>query len=435
MVAELAGIMASPVFQAAAVLILARLAASLTLSALNRGEVRRHAEAPPAAAGAIMDPPTYRRSVDYTLTKSRFGAAAETYEAALLIAALASGVLPRLGAWFAGSGAPGAAWTGAAFILAVFLLLGLCSLPFELWEEFRIERRFGFSRMGPGLWFADQLKHAALTIAIGYPLLWVLLTLVRRMGPAWWAWAAAFVFAVQLAMLLVYPRLILPLFNHLAPLPEGELRSRLVALGERTGFRAGAIEVMDGSRRSGHSNAYFTGFGRFRRIVLYDTLVGQLAPEELEAVLAHEIGHYRCGHIPRMLVLSAAGLAAGFAIVAALFRAPWFAAGFGFPPRSLAPAFLLCGLLAGAATFWLTPLFGALSRRYEYQADAFARRAMAGPDALVSALRRLAERNLSNLTPHPAFSAFHYSHPTLVERERALRRGATNGRSRPSPAP
>jgi STE24 endopeptidase len=221
-------------------------------------------------------------------------------------------------------------------------------------------------------------------------------------------------------MLVLYPRLILPLFNKLEPMPLGALRDRLLALGERTGFRATAIEVIDGSKRSAHSNAFFTGFGRFRRIVLFDTLVSQMEAVELEAVLAHEIGHYRRGHVPKRLALSAAMLLAGFAVVAFLARSPWFNQAFGFPAGDLAPTFLLFGLLGGLATFWLTPLSNLLSRRHEYQADAFARDAMGGPAPLVSALRTLNRKNLGNLTPHPWFSAFFYSHPTLVERERAL---------------
>ncbi len=413
---------ASPWFAAALGLVALRLAASLVLAALNRREVRRHMAAPPAAAAAIMDEATYQRAVEYTLVKSRFGDVTGVADAILLIAVLASGLLPRLYALVTAWGRPGASWTGAIFILLALQVFGLCALPFDAWENFRIERRFGFNRLTLGLWLTDQLKQVALSAAIGGPVLWALLEIVRRMGSAWWIWAAVLVFAIQVVMLLVYPRFILPWFNRLTPLPDGELRARLVALGERTGFRAGVIEVMDGSRRSAHSNAYFTGFGRFRRIVLFDTLVAQLKPEELEAVLAHEIGHYRCGHIPKFIALSALGLAAGFGALAAVLHAPGFAAAFGFPAGALAPSFLLCGCLGGAATFWLAPVMSALSRRYEYQADAFARAAMAGPQALIGALRRLAEKNLSNLTPHPAYSAFFYSHPTLVERERALNR-------------
>ncbi len=227
-------------------------------------------------------------------------------------------------------------------------------------------------------------------------------------------------FGFQQLMLVLYPKLILPLFNKLTPLPEGDLRNRLLALGDRTGFRARAIQVMDGSKRSGHSNAFFTGFGRFRRIVLFDTLMAQLSAEELEAVLAHEIGHYRCGHIPKMLAVSAAMQLGGFALIAWLARSPWFNTAFGFPPGELAPAFLLFGLLSGLVMFWFSPLTNYFSRRHEYEADAFARDAMGSASPIVGALRKLAQKNLSNLTPHPWFSAFFHSHPTLVERERSV---------------
>ena len=247
-----------------------------------------------------------------------------------------------------------------------------------------------------------------------------LLSLVRWVGATWWLWGFGLLYGFQLLMLVLYPKLILPLFNKLTPLPAGELRARLLALGERTGFRAQTIEVMDGSKRSGHSNAFFTGFGRFRRIVLFDTLIAQLTPDELEAVLAHEIGHYRRGHIPKMLAVSAVTMLAGFAVVAWLAASPWFNLAFGFPPGELAPAFLLFGLLSGSVMFWFTPLMNLFSRKHEYEADAFAREAVGGPGPLLGALRKLAQKNLSNLTPHRWFSAFYYSHPTLVEREAAL---------------
>jgi len=390
------------------------------LSGLNRAEVRRHASAAPPAAAAIMDAETYGRSVAYTLAKSDFGVITEIFDAAILAAALFTGLLPALFAKIQAWGQPGAAWSGAVFILAALGLLSLPSLPFDWWEKFHLEAKWDFNRSTPGLWLADKLKGLALALVIGFPLLWALLSLVRRAGPAWWIWGWALVFGFQLVMIVLYPKLILPLFNRLSPLPEGSLRSRLFALGERTGFRAATIHVMDGSRRSAHSNAYFTGLGKFRRIVLFDTLIAQLAPEELEAVLAHEIGHYRRGHIPRMVALSAAMLLAGFGVTAWLIRSPWFNPAFGFPPGAIAPSFLLFGLLAGLVTFWMTPLANLLSRKHEYEADEFAREAMDGPAPLVGALRKLTRKNLGNLTPHPWFSAFFYSHPTIVERERAL---------------
>ena len=397
-----------------------RLAGELVLSALNRAEVRRHAEAPPPAAAAIMDLETYRKSVAYTLEKSRFGALSGVFDTLVTAMVLFGGVLPLLFAYVADWGAPGAVWSHALFVLLAVLLLSVPSLPFEWWEQFRLEEKFGFNKSTVGLWLADKAKGIALTFLIGFPLLWALLSLVRWTGESWWIWGFALMFGFQLLMLVLYPKVILPLFNKLTPLPEGELRTRLMALGDRTGFRASTIEVIDGSKRSGHSNAYFTGFGRFRRIVLFDTLIAQLTPEELEAVLAHEIGHYRRGHIPKMIMMSAAMMFGGFAVIAWLARSPWFNLSYGFPADELAPSFLLFGLLSGLVTFWFTPVMNLLSRKHEYEADAFARDAMGGPKAMVAALRKLAQKNLSNLTPHPWFSAFYYSHPTLVEREGAL---------------
>ena len=403
-----------------AVLMVLRLAGELALSALNRGEVRRHAEAPPAAASAMMDLATYRKSVAYTLAKSRLGVITGIFDTVVMAMVLFGGVLPWLFAWTVGWGAAQAVWSHAVFVLLAMLLLSVPSLPFEWWEQFRLEEKFGFNKSTVGLWVMDKIKGTVLMFAIGFPLLWALLSLVKWTGPSWWLWGFGLMFGFQLLMLVLYPKLILPLFNKLTPLPEGDLRGRLLALGDRTGFRASTIEVIDGSKRSGHSNAYFTGFGRFRRIVLFDTLIAQLTAEELEAVLAHEIGHYRRGHIPKMIAMSAAMMFGGFGAIAWLAQSSWFNHSFGFPEGELAPSFLLFGLLSGLVTFWFSPLMNALSRQHEYEADAFASQAVGGPAAMVGALRKLAQKNLSNLTPHPWFSAFHYSHPTLVEREGAL---------------
>ncbi|HEX2099149.1 MAG TPA: M48 family metallopeptidase [Candidatus Synoicihabitans sp.] len=407
------------VLMIALALILARLVAELWLAALNRAEVRRHAGHPPAAVAAIMDGDTYRKTVAYTLAKNRFGSLQLVFDAGVLALVLASGVLPWLYATVGGWSLHGT-WDDALFILFAGVLLSLPGLPFDWWAQFRLEERFGFNKSNQALWITDKIKALALTFVLGFPLLWGLLSLVGWVGRSWWLWGFGLFFGFQLLMLVLYPKLILPLFNKLTPLPAGELRDRLMALADRTGFKASTIEVIDGSKRSGHSNAFFTGFGRFRRIVLFDTLINQLAPEELEAVLAHEVGHYKKGHIPKMLALSAAMQFGAFALIAWLAWAPWFNTGFGLPAGELAPAFLLFGLLSGLATFWFSPLGNLLSRKHEYEADAFARDAMRGPAPLIGALRRLAQKNLSNLTPHPWFSGFYYSHPTLVEREQAL---------------
>jgi STE24 endopeptidase len=290
------------------------------------------------------------------------------------------------------------------------------------WAQFRLEARFGFNRSTLRLWIVDQLKFAVLGFAVGFPLLWLVLKLVDWIGPAWWwyAWAATLLY--QLILLVIAPKVFLPWFNKLTPLAEGELRSRLLALADRAGFRASTIQVMDGSKRSSHSNALFTGFGRFRRIVLYDTLIAQLGPEELEAVLAHEIGHYKLGHIPRLLVVSAVTSLATFWLAGWIVRTPEVFAAFGFAEATVAIGVVLLMLAGGAFSFWFGPLGNIVSRRFEYQADAFARAVMGGAPAMVAALHKLSRENLANLTPHPWYSAFYYSHPTLGERVAALRR-------------
>ncbi|HWA26144.1 MAG TPA: M48 family metallopeptidase [Lacunisphaera sp.] len=400
-------------------LMVARLGAQLGLEALNRGEVRRRSGGVPPALAGVMDQPTFAKAGDYTLAKSRFGSLELVYEAIVLAVVVFSGLLPWLWAKFDAL-APGAAWSGALFLVATMILLGLPGLPLAWWSQFRLEARFGFNQSTLRLWISDQLKSTLLGLAIGFPLAWALLALVGWVGQWWWVWGFFLLFGFQLLMLVLYPKLILPLFNKLTPLEEGEMRRRLLELSDRTGFKAQTIEVMDGSKRSAHSNAFFTGFGRFRRIVLFDTLMSQLAQDELEAVLAHEIGHYRRGHIPQRLVTMALLQIGAFAAIAWLTQAPWFNSAFGLPAGATAPTFLLFGLLGGLVTFWFSPIGNWVSRKHEYEADAFAREAMGGPAPLSGALRKLSQKNLSNLTPHPLYSAVYYSHPTLVERERAL---------------
>jgi STE24 endopeptidase len=308
----------------------------------------------------------------------------------------------------------------SAFIFAVGIGLSVLRLPLAWHDQFRLEAKFGFNTTTQKTWWMDRLKGLALSFVLGYPLLTLVLWLADRGGAAWWLWAWAAMMAFQFLMMVLAPVVILPLFNKFTPLPDGSLRERLLALAQRTSFRTRAIQVMDGSKRSRHSNAFFIGFGRFRKIVLFDTLIQQLAESELEAVLAHEIGHYRKRHLQRMLAASAAGSLAGFFILAFLAKQEWFYNAFGFEPGHLGLAFLLFGLLSGVATFWLAPVTNWWSRRYEYQADAFAKEVIGAAQPLIGALRKLHEKNLSNLTPHPLYSAIHYSHPTLVERERAL---------------
>jgi STE24 endopeptidase len=399
----------------------ANVGSEIWLILLNMREVRRCRDAPPEALREVMDGATYHTSVEYTLAKSRFGLFSEVFGATVLALALLSGLLPWVYDLF-GAGPSASVWREGMYLIAIMALLSLPELPLDYHAQFRLEQRFGFNNSTLRLWITDKIKATILTVVIAWPLLAGVLFLINWIGPWWWVWAFVLFFIFQLVMMVLYPMLILPWFNTLTPLPEGQLRERLMDLANRTGFKAKTIQVMDGSKRSGHSNAFFTGFGRFRRIVLFDTLIEQLTGQELEAVLAHEIGHYKLGHVPKMLALSAFFGLASFALLAWLLHSPTFVQAFGFnySESGAGPAFVLFALLAGLFTFWLSPLANHLSRKHEYQADRFAREKGPGVHPMISALRKLSEKNLANLTPHPLYSAFHSSHPTLLEREAAL---------------
>jgi STE24 endopeptidase len=408
-------------------LILARAVAELWLSRLNQCYVRAHRDEVPPAFRGVMDESTYRRSIDYTLARSRFGNIVNVFDALVLIAVLFSGLLPWAFGKF-GFGTSTLAMAGFLFVTGI--ALSIPGLPFAWYAQFKIEERFGFNTTSTKIWIVDRLKGLLIAVLLGYPLLVLVLKLIEWTGASWWLWAAAIVVAFQLLVMLVAPAIIMPLFNKFTPLGEGALRERLFALAQRTRFPTRSIEVMDGSKRSRHSNAFFTGFGRFRKIVLFDTLIAQLTEPEVESVLAHEIGHYKKRHIIKMLGVSIAGVFVAFAAIAWLARQPWFYHAFGFEHQTgfaaanIVPAILLFALLAETLGFWFSPLIHIWSRRFEYEADAFARDAMGEKQSLIQALRKLSEKNLSNLTPHPLYSGFYYSHPTLLEREQALQAGA-----------
>src|SRR6267143_3366656 len=410
----------------ALVLILARVVTELWLSGLNQRHVRERANEVPPVLRGIIDVAMYRRSVEYTLAKSRFGDIVNVFDTAVLIAVLFSGLLPWAFGKFSGSfGSSILAMAGFLFVAGIASTI--LDLPFAWYAQFKIEERFGFNTTTMKTWIVDRIKALLLALLLGFPLLVLVLKLIGWTGPNWWLWAAAVVIVFQLLLLLIATAIIMPLFNKFTPLPEGELRQRLFALAQRTHFPTRSIEVMDGSKRSRHSNAFFTGLGRFRKIVLFDTLIAQLAEPELESVLAHEIGHYKKRHVIKMLSVSIAGVVLAFAATAWLARQQWFYRAFGFAYQggfaaaNVVPAILLFALLAGTISFWFSPLLHVWSRRFEYEADAFACGAMGETQSLIQALRALTKNNLSNLTPHPLYSSFYYSHPTLLERERALR--------------
>ncbi len=411
------------VFPVVVALLLAKWAMEFWLDRLNQRHVRAHAGAVPEAFKNFIDDATYAKSVQYTLAKSRFGEIEEAYDLLVLATVLFSGLLPWAFHLFTGW-LGSSAWAMAAFLFAVGVFISLPGLPFAWYAQFRLEERFGFNTTTPGTWWTDRLKGLLLALVLGLPLLALILKLVEWTGPYWWCWAWGCMMGFQLVMIVLAPVLIMPLFNKFTPLPEGNLRERLLALGRRTGFLSKSIQVMDGSKRSRHSNAFFTGFGRFRKIVLFDTLIQQLTEPELEAVLAHEIGHYKKKHIPKTLLWSAVASLIAFYLISLLAKQAWFYQAFGFEPGSIAPALLLFALLSGTVTFWFSPLAHWWSRRYEYQADAYAAQTMHEVQSLIGALRKLNEKNLGNLTPHPLYSGFYYSHPALLERERALRQAA-----------
>ena len=408
-------------------LLAAKTAVEILLSVLNLQEGRRKRGAVPVAFLNVIDQKDYDKTLDYTAAKQRFGILSELFDAALL-AALIVGVLPWAYGIIEGILPLGLGWSALLMIL-LMMVLSLPGLPLEWWMQFRIEEKFGFNKSTKQLWVVDKIKGFFVAVILAWPLLVSLFWVFENFRENWWIWGWGLFFGFQLVMTVLYPMCILPLFNKLTPLEDGDLRKSLINLADRAGFKAQTIQVIDGSKRSAHSNAYFTGFGKFRRIVLYDTLIEHLTPRELMAVLAHEIGHYKKGHVPQMLVVSAAMSLGGFWLINWLTKQDWLREQFGFGlmkfgaegrPEFL-PALLIFALCMGVFTFWLGPIFNFWSRKNEYEADAFTREVM-DDDAqpLVNALRGLHAKNLSNLVPHPAYSFFHYSHPTLLEREAAL---------------
>ncbi len=407
-----------PVFLA---FFLAQYVIETALLLVNLRHVARTRGAPAALAASVAEE-TVERSRAYTLANGRFGLAEGIAGAALTLAVLLSGVLPRLDGALAARGLAGANLF-VAFLVALSLCGSLLGLPFSAYRTFVLETRFGFNRTTPRAWAVDRVKALAVEAAIGLPLLYAVYGFMRFTGRLWWVWLFAFLVAFQTLMLWLYPAIIAPIFNRFTPLPEGPLRERLETLARDAGFRNRGLYVMDASRRSGHSNAYFTGVFR-PRIVLFDTLVEKMTVDEAASVLAHEIGHYRAHHVQRRLALSAAAMLAGLFVLSLLVPWPPLYAAFGFEGPTLHAAVALLALGGSAFVFWLQPLASRFARRHEYAADRYAVRLARAPDALKSALVLLNGANLSNLHPHPWYSSWHYSHPVLVERLAAIDREA-----------
>jgi STE24 endopeptidase len=371
--------------------------------------VRAHRGRVPDAFADQVELHEHQKAADYTHAKVRLAMLDEVLGTALLLIwTLGGGLALVLGAWDGAGLTPLPA--GAAAMLSVLLIQGLLDLPLSLWRTFRLEQRFGFNRTTIGQYFKDKLLGIALALLLGGPLLLAMLWLMEQAGELWWLYAWLLWMGFSLFITWLYPTLIAPLFNKFEPLSEGELKDRIQGLIERCGFTNRSIFVMDGSRRSAHGNAYFTGFGRSKRIVFFDTLVNSLGVDELEAVLAHELGHFKHRHVQKHLLLSAVMTLLAFAALGWLMQQPWFYAGLGVDRQSDAAALLLFMMASPAFTWFLTPLGSWLMRRHEFEADAYAVKHTGGRP-LIDALVKLYQENASTLTPDPMFSAFHDSHP------------------------
>jgi STE24 endopeptidase len=389
--------------------------------------VAAHRAAVPAAFAEKVSLEAHQKAADYTLARGRFGLLSLAFGPLVLLGWTLLGGLDALNAAVRDAVQP--AWGGMAYqlaLLAAVALIGsLLEMPLDAWSTFRIEQRFGFNRMTWKLYLLDALKGAAVGAAIGLPLAALVLWLMGAAGAWWWLWAWLAWTGFQLLMLVLYPTVIAPLFNKFSPLPDASLAERVSALMTRCGFRAKGLFVMDGSKRSAHSNAYFTGLGAAKRVVFFDTLLQRLSPGEVEAVLAHELGHFKLKHVPkRMLAIFGASLAA-LALLGWLAQQQWFYTGLGVMPNlpgtpNDALALLLLMFALPPFGFLVTPVAAALSRKHEFEADAYACAQSSGRD-LAQALVKLHEDNAGTLTPDPLYARFYYSHPPAAERLAALK--------------
>ncbi|MBQ0918416.1 M48 family metallopeptidase [Hydrogenophaga aromaticivorans] len=408
-------------------LLVAGLITRTVLASRQIRHVARHRATVPAAFAQTITPEAHQKAADYTITKARFGLLDTALEAAMLLGWTLLGGLDWLNQTLLA--ALGGGMVQQLSLLAAFALIGgLVGLPLAWWSTFRIEERFGFNKMTLSLWLGDLLKGALVGALVGLPIAALVLWLMGAAGVSWWVWAWGVWMAFNLLALVLYPTLIAPLFNKFEPLQDETLKTRVNALMQRCGFAAKGLFVMDGSKRSAHANAYFTGFGAAKRVVFFDTLLQQLNPAEIDAVLAHELGHYKRRHILKRIVLMFALSLLGFALLGWVSGQTWFYTGLGVMPSLDAPnnalALLLFMMVVPLFTYFLSPLMARMSRSHEFEADAYAMAQTNGQD-LASALLKLYKDNASTLTPDPVFARFYYSHPPASERIARLRATGT----------
>jgi STE24 endopeptidase len=387
--------------------------------------VIRHRTRVPEPFADTIAPEDHHKAADYALARTRLGRIDTVLDAMVLLALTLGGgieAIDRL--WrLAAIADP---WHGAVVILSVMLVVGLIGLPLSLWSTFGLEARFGFNRTSLALFFMDRLKGLVLSLLIGGPLLLAALELMRHAGALWWIYVWALWLSVSLGMSWAYPAFIAPLFNRFSPLADEGLRTRIETLLTRCGFASRGVFVIDGSRRSAHGNAYFTGVGRNKRIVFFDTLISTLEPGEIEAVLAHELGHFKLHHIRRRLIVSAVVALAGLALLGWLAARPWFYAQLGLSGASDYGALLLFMFVTPAFTFFVTPLAASWSRRDEFAADEFAAQHTPAR-SLMAALVKLYRDNATTLTPDHLHSQFYDSHPPALARIARLRELSASG--------
>jgi STE24 endopeptidase len=387
--------------------------------------VLRHRSAVPAEFAEKIPLAAHQKAADYTVAKTKFGLFGLLVNATVLIGFTLLGGLQWLSGALFGWAGPGMTYQ-IGLLVAFALISGVIDLPIEYYKQFVLEARYGFNKMTPKLFFTDLLKNTLLGAAIGLPLIWVVLMLMEKSGNLWWLYAWLVWSGFQLLMLVLYPSVIAPMFNKFTPLTDAGLRARIEGLMQRVGFASKGLFVMDGSKRSAHGNAYFSGFGAGKRIVFFDTLLARLAPHEIEAVLAHELGHFKLKHIVKRIVVIFAVSLAFLALLGYLKQQLWFFTGLGVNPLLLsdlsnndAMALILFALALPIFTFLLSPLSSITSRKHEFEADAFAAK-YTNADDLVAALVKLFEDNASTLTPDPLYSAFYDSHPPAAVRIKKL---------------
>ncbi len=388
------------------------------LASRQMRHVARHAQAVPPQFATRVSLDAHRKAAAYTIARQRLALLEAAAGVALLVALTLLGgvqaIATMAGGWL-GSGLA----AQVAIVAGVALILGAADLPFEWYRQFHVEERFGFNRMTPKLFVVDLVKSVLVTAALGLPLLALVLWLMAAAGTYWWLYAWAVWVGFNALVLVLYPTVIAPLFNRFQPLADGDLAARIGALLARTGFSSRGVFVMDGSRRSAHGNAYFTGLGRAKRIVFFDTLLQRLQPAEIEAVLAHELGHFKRRHIAKRLAFSFVASLLFLATLGWLAERSWFYQGLGVTPAldgsHHAVALVLFMLVVPVFTFVLAPIASRVSRKHEFEADAFAVAHTSGSD-LASALVKLYEDNAATLTPDPVHSAFYDSHPPAAAR-------------------